>query len=326
MTHALKLIPDDSTNDSPVAASEAIHLDILNRPAHNTNCKFLQTITQLIEEDKFTQVVNDNQTTTRYLGDAIEIRDGTVVLNIFAGSQKIATRTLGTITDILGAGSSLRITYIDPSNRFIKFFPWLCMLLTLLMLASFRPLGPPQIPLSPLRGPLPILVRGEFNLAPIWGEVIRLALEGRDRSLRSKGRERVIFHLLNLWHHYTSAMSEALQSFPKNALQKSISLGLIATIFLTSIPMPAFAAAAETDFFYYHHGDHLGSTNVITEGNTSAIHSGITYSRGTLVQRFEYSPYGPASVTPTRVCPMRFYRDSRSTLKMPLTVSTALIT
>jgi len=90
-------------------------------------------------------------------------------------------------------------------------------------------------------------------------------------------------------------MSEALQSFPKNAWQKSLSLGLIATIFFTSIPMPAFAAAAETSFFYYHHGDHLGSTNVITEGNTSAIHSGITYAKGDIVQRFEYSPYGQES-------------------------------
>jgi len=289
---------------------------LLTEPA-NTNSRLAAYFSKILVNRKELSAANDN---------AIEIRDGTVVLNIFAGSQKIATRTLGTITDILGAGSSLRITYIDPSNRFVRFFPWLCLLLTLLMLASFRPVGPPQIPLSPLRGPLPILVRGEFNRAPILGMIFRLARKGRDRSLRSKGRERVILPLLTLWHHYTNAMSEALQSFPKNAWQKSLSLGLIATIFLTSIPMPAFAATAETSFFYYHHGDHLGSTNVITEGNASAIHSGITYSRGTLVQRFEYSPYGPASVTPTRVCPMRFYRDSRSTLKMPLTVSTALIT
>ncbi len=92
--------------------------------------------------------------------------------------------------------------------------------------------------------------------------------------------------LLTLWHHYTHAMSEALQSFPHNAWQKSLSLGLIAALFFTSIPMPAFAATAETNFFYYHHGDHLGSTNVITEGNTSALHSGITYAKGDIVQRF----------------------------------------
>ncbi|EKE01269.1 MAG: Rhs-like protein, partial [uncultured bacterium] len=36
----------------------------------------------------------------------------------------------------------------------------------------------------------------------------------------------------------------------------------------------------------------MGSTNIITEGKTSGLHSGITYPKGTLVQRIEYSPYG----------------------------------
>jgi RHS repeat-associated protein len=286
MPHALTLNPENFPSECPIAASSAIDIDFSNFQALNTNSRLASYFSKILANRKDLNTAN---------GDAIEIRDGTVVLNIFAGSQKIATRTLGTITDILGAGSNLRITYIDPSSRFIRFFPWLCLLLTLLMLASFRPVGPPQIPLSPLRGPLPILVRGKFKLAPILGMIFRLALEGRDRSLRSKGRERVIRPLITLWHHYTNAMSEALQSFPHNAWQKSLPLGLIAALFFTSIPMPAFAAAAETDFFYYHHGDHLGSTNVITEGNTSAIHSGITYAKGDIVQRFEYSPYGQES-------------------------------
>lgn len=46
------------------------------------------------------------------------------------------------------------------------------------------------------------------------------------------------------------------------------------------------------EFFYYHHGDHLGSSHITTEGQTSAIHSGITYNKGDLLQRFEYDPFG----------------------------------
>src|SRR3989338_3203667 len=49
---------------------------------------------------------------------------------------------------------------------------------------------------------------------------------------------------------------------------------------------------SDPDFFVYHHGDHLGSSHIITEGKASARHSGIVYRKGQLLQRFEYSPFG----------------------------------
>jgi hypothetical protein len=50
---------------------------------------------------------------------------------------------------------------------------------------------------------------------------------------------------------------------------------------------------SDVDFLIYHHGDHLGSTHLITEGKKlGGRHAGITYPRGTVIQRFEYLPWG----------------------------------
>ena len=49
---------------------------------------------------------------------------------------------------------------------------------------------------------------------------------------------------------------------------------------------------SDTDFFYYVHDDHLGSSQLLTEGKTTARHAGLTYQRGEILQRFEYAPFG----------------------------------
>jgi len=48
----------------------------------------------------------------------------------------------------------------------------------------------------------------------------------------------------------------------------------------------------DVDYLIYHHGDHLGSTHLITEGKKLGRHAGISYPRGTVIQRFEYLPWG----------------------------------
>ena len=49
---------------------------------------------------------------------------------------------------------------------------------------------------------------------------------------------------------------------------------------------------SDVDYLVYHHGDHLGSTHMITEGKKTGLHAGISYPRGTVIQRFEYLPWG----------------------------------
>lgn len=79
-----------------------------------------------------------------------------------------------------------------------------------------------------------------------------------------------------------------------------VSLSMI-MIFTLQIPV-SYAIAGDTGnvstpisdehYLYYHHSDHLGSSNLLTEGKESALHSGVTYKKGDLLQRFEYEPFG----------------------------------
>lgn len=46
------------------------------------------------------------------------------------------------------------------------------------------------------------------------------------------------------------------------------------------------------DYFYYVHGDFLGSSNLHTEGEEKATHDGKRYRKGEVVQRIEYAPFG----------------------------------
>ncbi|MBI2343537.1 MAG: hypothetical protein HYV02_04310 [Deltaproteobacteria bacterium] len=42
----------------------------------------------------------------------------------------------------------------------------------------------------------------------------------------------------------------------------------------------------------YIHPDPLGSAWLVTEGKASATHAGILYSKGQVVQRYAYAPFG----------------------------------
>ena len=53
------------------------------------------------------------------------------------------------------------------------------------------------------------------------------------------------------------------------------------------------SSSSTSTYFFYVHGDHLGSSHIMTEGNPlGQVHTGITYGRGDLVQRYEYNPFG----------------------------------
>ena len=216
--------------------------------------------------------------TTYYLGDAMEIRDGKVILHLYANNTMVVTKGLGTLAEVM-ASAGTKDLHFKPTFRFSMAMPFLLLLFPILFIASFRPLAPPT---------------------PAWRVGFRLALPGRDRSLRSKGRERVFSPLLTLWHNYTSAMHEALQALPYNLAPKLLTL-FLALLFTIELPLhSAFAGDSGTvanisdaTYTYYHHGDHLGSSHVITEGNTAGgKHSGLKYNQGDLIQRYEYAPFG----------------------------------
>jgi RHS repeat-associated protein len=107
----------------------------------------------------------------------------------------------------------------------------------------------------------------------------------------------------NTNHHPLSTLSHAffttLSDFHINRWGKVLSL-LLAFIFFIQMPSMAYAQAGgqlqqivgDVDYFVYYQDDHLGSSSIITEGKTSARHSGLVYKKGEVLQRFEYSPFG----------------------------------
>lgn len=46
------------------------------------------------------------------------------------------------------------------------------------------------------------------------------------------------------------------------------------------------------DYILYVHTDHLGSSALLTEGAEKATHGGLRYTKGQVVQRIEYTPFG----------------------------------
>jgi len=103
------------------------------------------------------------------------------------------------------------------------------------------------------------------------------------------------------WRKTTQAIFEAAQALKYNTATKCACLFLI-FLFVFQLPMhQAFAGdtgiavpnASDDNYFYYVHGDHLGSSHIMTEGNPDGgRHAGITFPTGSLLQRIEYSPFG----------------------------------
>jgi RHS repeat-associated protein len=213
--------------------------------------------------------------TTYYLGDAMEIRDNNVILHLYAKNTMVVTKGLGTLDELL-ASAGTKDLHFEPTFRFSLAMPFLLLLFSILFIASFRPVAAPILTprLCPARG----LLRHKAGL----GEV--------DLSNQ----------LLSLWSSYTNSMHEALQALPYCLAPKLLTL-FLALLFTVEMPMhEAFAGDSGTvanisdaTYTYYHHGDHLGSSHVITEGNsTGGKHSGLKYNQGDLIQRYEYAPYG----------------------------------
>lgn len=210
--------------------------------------------------------------TTHYLGDAVEIRGDQVILNIFAGQRKVAVRTLGSVSGIAAAGGSLEDRGIDPEMSPTLVMPYLFLFFTLFLLGSLRP--------------WPVVV------FPLLASDLSPAL-----SLARRGGS----YCYHFWLSWCALFQETLGHFPKRRYAKSFTLFLLALFLFQPMSWlyaddgePPFPTS-DTDYFYYIHDDHLGSSAVLTEGKTTARHSGITYRRGEILQRFEYAPFGRES-------------------------------
>lgn len=217
------------------------------------------------------------EATTHYLGDALEIRGDRLLLHIHAGGTRIATKSLGSL-EVLGGGAA-GSTFIDRGIRLpfrlAHLIPYLSILFALLLIASFRPVGPPAL------SPLPF------------------ACPERSRRIRGGLGWGRYLPLFRLWRSWCLTFQEAVFDFPRRRAFKLVSIFLI---FLFVIQYPIFAMAdhrgvpesvrSDQDFFIYHHGDHLGSSHIVTEGKVESRHSGVVYRRGQLLQRFEYTPFG----------------------------------
>lgn len=202
------------------------------------------------------------QAKTYYLGDAMEIRGDAMILNVYAGSRKVATRYIGKITDGLGGGSALMINGIDLKLRPVMAMPYLLLCFSLLVLVSFRPM------------------RIRISYRPNCSKVLIQAYRG--------------------WRWYQEAIQETAAALHRRAGVKGFLVFYVVLFLVQTVSAPAFAGEtgdietppSDSEFFYYNHDDHLGSSQLLTEGKSKAKHAGISYKKGELLQRFEYSPFG----------------------------------
>ncbi|MDO8519324.1 MAG: SpvB/TcaC N-terminal domain-containing protein, partial [Deltaproteobacteria bacterium] len=99
-----------------------------------------------------------HEATTHFLGEALEIKGNRLILHISGGGQKIATKTLGAMSDIMGpAAGSLRQTGIIPNWNPFMLAPFLLLFFTLFVIASFRPVR--HLIIFPSFSPLPLWLR-----------------------------------------------------------------------------------------------------------------------------------------------------------------------
>lgn len=205
-------------------------------------------------------------TNTHFLGEALEVRGEQVHLHVNVGSQRVATHGMGKLSELQGIGAgTLRQTNFTPDVHLAVMMPWLMLMAVIFVLASLRP----------TRSVIPAVV--SWNPASF------------------------IIQVSYAWSRYTLSLHEALHSFHLNRFAKTVSAILI--FVMTSLfPMVHVAMAGDTgtpinpiddeQYLVYYHGDHLGSTHIISEGKDNGLHSGITYPKGTLLQRIEYTPFG----------------------------------
>ncbi len=204
---------------------------------------------------KKTPIGTVEEAVTYYFGDTMELQGDKLILHIYAGDRRIATRVVGSLSSLASAGATLVDRNVDPNLGLAQIIPYALWLLGLFVLASFRPV-PATLPAYPYI----------------------------------------------LWRRYVETLQETCSAFPQRAWVKGFILFLA---FLSTVQFPILATAGEktqetatdSDYFYYYQDDHLNSSHLLTEGKALAKHGGITYQKGQVLQRFEYTPFGEERFT-----------------------------
>ncbi|MBU1919081.1 hypothetical protein KKF63_13235, partial [bacterium] len=210
--------------------------------------------------------------TVYYLGDVIEVRDGKLIVKLYANNKKILTKALGSIEELFAVAS-----YSRPTN---------------ITMAGLSGSGALNLGLFGLMLAFFLLMR------PVtW----RLPLRTVFLAHRHSMIYRILYDALRVYRITARAFQEAFYAFPQNCVCKAVSLALV-FLFIFSFPISQAYAGDEgvppgeisdETYTYYHHGDHLGSSHLVTEGNPSGgKHNGIFYNSGDLIQRIEYYPFG----------------------------------
>ncbi|MBF0106549.1 MAG: hypothetical protein HQM16_14635 [Deltaproteobacteria bacterium] len=230
------------------------------------------------------------ENTVYYLGDAIEIKDNKLFVNIFAGNKKVAVRCLGSLDAIIGgSGATLRPVGMTPELRLASCMPALLMGLALLLMVALRPVS---------------------NRYPAWARRL-MHLQRYNPCYLTQGRgvvfviKKQLFLILELYRRVATVFQESVFALPHNLAAKMVTFLLVLSFAISAPILQAHAwetgpsvvgNVSDEQYFFYVHGDHLGSTHIITEGNKDGgRHAGVVYPQGSLLQRIEYDPFGKES-------------------------------
>ena len=210
------------------------------------------------------------ESTTHYLGDAMEIKNGNVVFHVAIGDRRVATMSLGPLNQLPGmAGGTLHHRNIRLPFGPQQMVPFALLGLTLFLIASFRPI--PRTVFTWLRGPARVVLNPDY---PIYAWISKV---------------------VSTWDFYTTCFREFFSFRRKIAWSFFTLLFLIQTIILpgqANAGAPVTSPPKEQQYFFFVHDDELGSSHLLTEGMDESQHAGITYKRGDLLQRYEYTPFG----------------------------------
>lgn len=208
---------------------------------------------------------------TYYVGSLFEIRNKLLVHNIYAGNKLIAVLARGTVdtpdVPLMGAGF---ISRDQNTNTFLSFLLAFCV--TILLTIQMRR-----------------LLAGRTN------ELVPARLS----TVISSNNKIVILAKAGIQQFFKDFFSPRRV----NGFARSFRIVIVVFTFCIFLPHVTYAYTFREDvddnwpaptehYFYYIHADHLGGSNLYTEGMPRATHGGLRYKKGDLVQRIEYTPFG----------------------------------
>jgi len=221
---------------------------------------------------------------TYYFGNYLEVRDGNLVHNIYAGNKLVA---------VIGEGQWSQIAQAGCEDDVIA-----------------SPAGAKQ---SPKCHP-PFIIGRTNTISPLWQrdwkhidqvlmvEIFLLigifAFFGLSKNvIPAKAGIQTLLKLLDpCLRRDDKGGVEVCRPFAYQCACVALVLVMTFSPALNAYVFPTDVAdnwpPADQNFFLYVHTDHLGSSQLMTEGQSKSTHDGIRFIKGEVVQRIEYTPFG----------------------------------